>query len=372
MVCGNAPFQAVEPLVEAQSGEVLVRQAHGGGQGEGADLPALVLIRQSQSGVQALSDCLITPCPTEQEVDRWKQAVVAQPLDHLAAPRGLRAAEAPLSRARTGPPLGDMTRLVTGQPDEIRVDDLLVVVDEQVVHARTGHHVLPERDRAVLLDDDLGRTPHRGEPCAELLGVADCCRQCHDGGGLREVDHHLLPHRTSKAVGEIVHLIHHDVAEVGEGRGVRVEHVPEDFSGHDDHGGLTVDGVVSREQPDVLGSMPVDEVVVLLIGEGLDGSRVEALASLTQCQVDRELPHDRLARSCGGCHEDTRTGLQGLAGPDLERIQFESVLAREGSELGTLPTGSLTRSGVALSRARLLSGHEPSSRGDISSSSYSA
>jgi hypothetical protein len=136
---------------------------------------------------------------------------------------------------------------------------------EQVEHAVADQHVLPQRDRAHLADDDL-RVPADGDqPLAELLGVAHRGRQRDQGDRLWEVDDHLLPHRAAEPVGEVVHLVHDDVAETVDGRRLRVEHVAQDLGGHDHDGGIAVDGVVPGQQTDLLRAVARHEIGVLLV-----------------------------------------------------------------------------------------------------------
>ena len=91
------------------------------------------------------------------------------------------------------------------------------LLDEEVEHRLTDHHVLPERHRPVLGDDDLRVTAHLAEPGAELLGVAHGRRQRHDADVGRQVDDDLLPHGAAEAVGEVVDLVHDDPAEPTQG-----------------------------------------------------------------------------------------------------------------------------------------------------------
>jgi len=67
--------------------------------------------------------------------------------------------------------------LLAGEPHQLGVHSRAVVTDPEVVQPAVGHHVLPQRHRPVLLDDDLGRAAHRAQPVAELLRVADGRRQ---------------------------------------------------------------------------------------------------------------------------------------------------------------------------------------------------
>jgi len=94
-----------------------------------------------------------------------------------------------------------------------------------------------------------------------------------------------------------VHLIHDDVAEVCQRCAPHVEHVAQDFGGHDDDRRAGVDGVVAGEQAYVLGPMPGDEIVELLVRTMLDRRRVEALLTGREREVHGKLAHDRLAGS---------------------------------------------------------------------------
>ena len=224
---------------------------------------------------------------------------------------------------------------------------------EEVEHPVADQHVLPQRDRPHLADDDR-RVPADGDqPLAELLGVADRRRQRDQGDRLREVDDHLFPDRAAEPVGEVVHLVHDHVAEAVDRRGLGVEHVAQHLGGHHDHGGVAVDGVVAGEQADLLGAVALDEVGVLLVRQRLDRRRVERLAPLGQGLVDGELAHDRLARAGGRADEDAGALLQRLAGLDLERVQGEAEVGGEVRQrgMGGPPPGS----GVPLSGA----GHAP-------------
>ena len=79
------------------------------------------------------------------------------------------------------------------QPDEVRVDLAVRIVGKQVIQPPAREHVLPQRDRAVLVDDDLGAAAHLGEPVAELLGVAHGRGQGDDADAFWEMDNYLFP-----------------------------------------------------------------------------------------------------------------------------------------------------------------------------------
>src|SRR5699024_12090895 len=108
----------------------------------------------------------------------------------------------------------------------------------------TRHHVLPQRHRTHLGDHHGSVPAHLGEPVAELLGVGHCRRQGDQVHVLGQVQDDLLPHRPTEPVGEVVHLVHHHIAQAPQrGRGA-VQHVPQHLGGHHHHRRLTVDGHV--------------------------------------------------------------------------------------------------------------------------------
>jgi hypothetical protein len=207
---------------------------------------------------------------------------------------------------------------VSGSTPCVEVEDLAA-----------GQHVLPQRHRAVLGDDDPGLAAHGLEPLAELLGVGDRRREGDQLHRLGQVDDHLLPDRAAEAVGEVVHLVHHHEAEAVEGGGAGVEHVAQHLGGHHHHRRVAVDRVVPGQQADVLGPVPLDQVGELLVRQGLDGGGVEALAALAQRQEDRVLPHDGLAGPGRRRHEDPVPPVQRCAALDLEFVEPERIQSGE-------------------------------------------
>ena len=121
---------------------------------------------------------------------------------------------------------------------------------EQVEQPVADHHVLPQRHRPVLVDDDAGVAAHGDQPVAELLGVAHRRRQADQRDVLGQLEDHLLPHRAAEPVGEVVHLVHDDVAEPVQLPGPGVDHVAQHLGGHDHHLGVAVDAGVAGEQAD--------------------------------------------------------------------------------------------------------------------------
>jgi hypothetical protein len=209
--------------------------------------------------------------------------------------------------------------------------------------------VLLQRDRPVFGHDHVGVAAYGLQPIAELLGVRHGRREGHETDLLWEVDDDLLPHGTAESVGEVVHLVHHHVCEAIEERRVGVQHVPQDLGGHHDDAGAGVHIGVAREKADVFGAPHVDELLVLLVAEGLDGRGVEDLgARLLHRQEHGELRHDRLA-CAGGCgNEHAAPFIEGGAARPLERIEVE---LQPCSELRESRLASLfARPGVSLSR----------------------
>ena len=219
---------------------------------------------------------------------------------------------------------------------------------EQVEQPVADHHVLPQRHRPVLVDDDRGVAAHGDQPVAELLGVAHRGRQADQRDVLGELQDHLLPHRAAEPVGEVVHLVHHHEAEVVQLPAARVDHVAQHLGGHHHHLRVAVDGGVAGEQPDGGLPVPLDEVGVLLVGQRLDRRRVEALAALGQREVHRELADHGLARAGRRAHEHAVPVLQRRARPELEVVELERQSAGELGQLGV--RGAAPGGGVGLGR----------------------
>ena len=248
-----------------------------------------------------------------------------------------RAGGRPLSRAGPAPPARPAAAARLARPAGPAVGG------EQVIEAAAGQHVLPERHRPVLVDDHRGAAADLGQPVAELLRIADRRGQRHQPHGFRQVDDHLFPDRAAEPVGEIVHLVEHDIAERGQRRRARVQHVAQDLGGHHDHRRLAVNAVIAGEQADAVRGVAADQVRVLLVGQGLDRGGVEALPALGQSQVHGELTDHRLARSRRRGEQDPVTGVQRPAGADLEIVELEVIESPERGELrpvlGLAPAG---------------------------------
>jgi hypothetical protein len=203
-----------------------------------------------------------------------------------------------------------------------QVEPLAVLVPHQVE--------VTQLDRPAVLDDDLGRPPHGGDPVGQLLGVGHRGRQAHQADLRGEVDDHLLPHRASVGVLEVVDLVEDDVAQAGEGGRAGVDHVAEHLGGHHHRGGVPVDRVVPGEQAHRPGAVDAGQVAELLVRERLDRAGVERLAAAVEGQLHRVLRHHRLARSRGCRHQHRPALVEGVEGPHLERIEREVVPGQQG------------------------------------------
>ena len=121
-----------------------------------------------------------------------------------------RAARGPAPCARAAPPACPILVTRWASRTQLRVDlagrrgprrsrrAAAVGPGEQVVQPGADQHVLPQRHRPVLVDDDRGAAADLRQPVAELLGVADRRRQRDQLHRLGQVDDHLFPDRAAE------------------------------------------------------------------------------------------------------------------------------------------------------------------------------
>ena len=212
-----------------------------------------------------------------------------------------------------------MCRIRSGSTRCLRCS--LAVVVEQVEQPLADQHVLPQRHRPVLVDDDGGVAAHGLDPAAELLGIAHRRRQADQPHILGQVQDHLFPHRAAHPVGQEVHLVHHHMRKSVQRIRPGVQHVAQHLGGHDHHRRVTVDRLVAGQQADVLRAVAADQIVVLLVAQRLDRRGVEALSARRQRQVHRELADDGLARAGRRAHQHAVAAFQRLTRLPLERIE---------------------------------------------------
>ncbi len=150
----------------------------------------------------------------------------------------------------------------------------------------------------------------------------------------RQVDDDLLPHRPAVGVLQVVDLVEHDHAEAVERRRPPVDHVPQHLGGHHHDRRVAVDGVVAREEADLLGPVDGHQVTELLVREGLDRGRVEGPTAGGHGPGHGVLGHDGLARAGGRGDEDRLPAVQGVDGAELEVVEREAVPGEQRLAVG--------------------------------------
>ena len=210
----------------------------------------------------------------------------------------------------------------------------------------TDHHVLPQGHRTVLRNNNVRAAAHRIQPRAELLNVRHRSRQRNDVHVLGKVNNRLFPHRATETVRQVVHLIHHHIAQAGQRGRVGVEHVAQHLGGHHDHGCFRVDARIAGEQAHVVLAVRAHKVVVLLVAQRLNGGRVERLHAAAQRQVDTELTHNGLTGTRRRGNEDGAVRLHGGTRLTLKIIQRKIKGRLKSPEGGLRVCGALSGCGV--------------------------
>ncbi len=230
VVGGEPAQQAFAPFVVAEHDEVGLGQLRAPSVDHLGDAGPFLVVGQPQRRAQALFDRRVASRPREDERDRREQTLVIQHADHVGA-RRWSVEGGPAAVISTAGPAAS-PRLPVGQPVGLpaqrdvpqqfgvhqRGASCGLVAFEQVEQPLADHHVLPQRHRPVLVDDDGGVAAHGLDPATELLGVAHRRRQADQPHLLGQVQDHLLPHRAAHPVGQEVHLVHHDVRKSLQGR----------------------------------------------------------------------------------------------------------------------------------------------------------
>ncbi|GAA3110601.1 hypothetical protein GCM10020254_65850 [Streptomyces goshikiensis] len=366
VVRGDAPLQAFEPFVVPEDVQVLGGDGGGPLLDDTAHLQARFLVVEPQARVQALLDGGLATGAAEDEVDGGQQVVVVEAGDHLGtARRPDPAARAPLALAvgladhLAAPPVLRVVRaavLLARHAQQIGVDlpaggaaaAVVGLLLEEVVHPPAGHDVLPQRYGPLLGDDHVGVAADGVQPVAELLRVGHGGREGHQGHRLGEVNDHFLPDGAAEAVGEVVHLVHHDVAEAAQRLGARVQHVAEHLGGHDDHGRVPVDAVVAGQQAHLVGAVALDEVGELLVRQGLDRRRVEALAALRERRCTANSPTMVLPEPVGAATSTPLPASSALQASTWYGSRSNSYISRKGGQGRGLFRGADPGSGVPL------------------------
>lgn len=166
--------------------------------------------------------------------------------------------------------------------------------------------------------DACGGTVDLANPIGELVAVGDGGGEAHelDFGGT--VDDGFFPDGSALAIVHVVTFIEDDglyaldggsdFADAGS-----VEHVTEDLGGHDDDGGIAVEGEVAGEESDVGMTKLLLEVSKFLVGEGFEGGGVEDALLVGEGAVDGIFADEGFAGPGGGADD---RGLAGVEGGD--------------------------------------------------------
>ncbi len=349
MVRGDAALQIVLPVEEAEDPEILIPQVAGAVFDDRADLRALLSAREPDAGATHLLHGTVAARAAEDEEDRREEVRPLQQAHDVRSVDPLHACGArPALIAVRAPPalctgiLGATVVLEVLPLEGAHAHQFLIHLRgrrtrslvEQRQEIAAHEHVLLQRHRAGLRDDHRGVAADGVEPVAELLRVRDRGAQRDDLHLARQVDDDLLPHGAAEAIGEVVHLVHHHVAEVRQRLRVRVQHVAQHLGGHHDDACIAVDVGVAGEEPHLVGAVDFDELPELLVRQRLHGSRVERLlAGAEHREMDRELPHDRLAGARRRGDQHAVPVFQRLAAGDLEGIEGEALDGGETSRL---------------------------------------
>ena len=142
------------------------------------------------------------------------------------------------------------------------------------------------------------------------------------------MDDDFFPRGAPVGVLEIVDLVENDPPQPAERRRPGVQHVAQDFGGHDHHRSVGVDGVVPGQQPNVVDAVATHQIVKLLVRQGLDRGRVERLGTGAQRLIHSVLGHHRLARARWCCHQHGLTGIYSGESFELETIEGERHAVR--------------------------------------------
>ena len=226
---GDAPRRALAELVVAEDVQVVVGQVRARGVDGRGDLGPLVGRRERDPGVHDLLNGSVAAGSAEHEDDRRQQTLGVELLDELDRDRVCGAGCAAGGRPWAAVPLPSAT---AGRPrgpcrSSCRLTWPLSPARVRSPSSNSGNRRRPtstcwcsgtgRRSSTIV----VGAAADLGEPGAELLGVGDRGRQRDDGHRLGQADDDFLPHGAAEAVGEVVHLVHHDEAEPGAACGSR-------------------------------------------------------------------------------------------------------------------------------------------------------
>ena len=202
-------------------------------------------------------------------------------------------------RCLTGRPLDNLLSLLTASHSLLVLSDVVLLVLECsqvglvelsvegpiVAHQHLIADLVEEGNDAILRGDDVGLdTLEIGEPICESLGFVNRGRQKDKLNGGRQQNETLLPHLPARGVVDIVNLVKHNRIDILQREVCRdaealctpsllIQQIAQDLSGKNDNVRLRRELDVAGHDTDT--GVNLLEVVELLVGEGLDGSRIE-------------------------------------------------------------------------------------------------
>ena len=178
-------------------------------------------------------------------------------------------------------------------------------------------------------------------PARDAFGGVDCGRQKDQLDVRRQHDQRFLPHVPPLSVVYVVHLVHdHSVhvvqaelrreAEGARGAAVLEQQIPQDFSGHDDAGGVGVELEVACHEANaaiaVSGAIRRLELAELLVAQRFDGRREEQPLSLGKAEGNGVVGQRALAAASGHTRHHVFVPVHRAHRPFLEVVQGILVL----------------------------------------------
>ena len=140
------------------------------------------------------------------------------------------------------------------------------------------------------------------------------------------MQNHFFPHGSAELVGEIVHFVHDDEAQVLEQVARRVQHVPKNLRRHDDDSRGRIDARVAGQKPDFTLTVDFLEVLKLLVGQRFHGRRVKRLVRHGLLGQIHGIVGDYCFSGSGRRRDEHATTLvERFARRDLKRIERERL-----------------------------------------------
>ena len=135
--------------------------------------------------------------------------------------------------------------------------------------------MLEQGNRTCFRDDDLARTTNLADPFPKLFGVRHGRGQRHNPRVLGQMNKHFFPDRATETIRKIVHFVEHNMTERTQAC-THVNHVPQDFGGHDDDGCVRINRRIASEEAHSLLAITLLKICKLLIRKCLNRCCVES------------------------------------------------------------------------------------------------